>query len=139
MGKLAKCEGEVIVKSGTHSEIEFYEEDFILSNDIESEGHARIIVSALIADVLRKKIKNFKRVRTCQVIALEDSDQKSENGDLEDLLIEATKLQCVPENIDNYKRPDYKAKALQSAIDKHKERAKRKKPDSMKDLGPVED
>jgi hypothetical protein len=48
---------------------------------------------------------------------------------LDKLLMEATALGCKPDNIDNYKRPDHKLKALQRAIDNHKERKAKAKPD----------
>ena len=34
----------------------------------------------------------------------------------------AVELGCVPENIDNYRRPDYKAKALEKAIERAEKR-----------------
>lgn len=76
-----------------------------------------MIKKALIHDRLQKKISNFKRVRTCQVTKLISSDQASETSDLDKIMYEAIKLDCVPENIANYKRTDYKIKALQNAVD----------------------
>jgi len=45
----------------------------------------------------------------------------------------------VPENIDNYKRPDYKLVALQKAIDNYEKRKKEQKPDNVTNKGVVND
>ena len=140
MSKKALVEGEVVLRNGKQKEIEFYETEFILSDDVKDIGHARIIVQgALITDYLRKTMKNFHRVRTCDVTDLIPTKEKPENDEMQLLLIEATKLQCVPENIDNYKRQDFKAKALKAAIEKAKERrTKAVKKDNVKDMGYVD-
>lgn len=118
MSKKAYTEGEVLVKDGNTTNIEFYEEEFILDDCVQDIAEARrVIKKALIHDRLQKKISNFKRVRTCQVTKLISSDQASETSDLDKIMYEAIKLDCVPENIANYKRTDYKIKALQNAVD----------------------
>lgn len=118
MSKKAYAEGEVLVKDGNTTNIEFYEEEFILDDCVQDISEARrIIKKALVHDRLQKKVSNFKRVRTCQVIKLESSDQKSENSELDKIMYEAIRLDCVPENISNYKRTDYKIKALQNAVE----------------------
>ena len=118
MSKKAYAEGEVLVKDGNTTNIEFYEEEFILDDCVQDISEARrIIKKALVHDRLQKKVSNFKRVRTCQVIKLESSDQKSENSELDKIMYETIRLDCVPENISNYKRTDYKIKALQNAVE----------------------
>lgn len=129
MPKIAKCEGEVVTKDGTGQSIEYYECEFVLSDDVKTISQARSVIrSGYISEYMRKNVKNFKRVRTMQVVDFGDTEQKVENTDLEKLLIKATELGCVPENIENYKRPDYKEKALKIAI----ERASKRKPEGQK-------
>jgi hypothetical protein len=130
MAKKVTVEGEVVTKDGKGHAIEFYEETFILDDSIPTADHARCIIqSAFITEALRKKVENFKRVRTCKVIGFEDSNETAETSDVDKLLLEATTLGCVPENIDNYRRPDFKVKALQKAIDAHKKNAEKFKPE----------
>jgi len=138
MSKKVVVEGEIIVKDGTHSAIEFYEgEEFVLSDEVKTLAQARAIIqSGLITERMRKKIPNFKRVRTCQVISFSNDTAEPEISNLDRLLIEATTLGCVPENIDNYRRPDYKTKALEKAIETHK--ARKLPKDTMQDEGYVD-
>lgn len=116
-----------------------YSEEFLLDDAIEDKHQARqIIKRGLIIDRLSKQ-KNFKRVRTCQVISFESSAEKAENSELDQLLTKAAQLECIPVNINNYRRPDYKIKALQDAIAKAEERAKApKKKSNVEDLGMVD-
>lgn len=139
MSKLARVEGEVIVKDGTGHAIEFYEETFIIDDAVQNAAQARsLIKKGLITERLRKAIKNFKRVRTCQVVEFTSSDKPAEQSDMDKLFLRATELNCVPENIDNYKRPDFKEKALQKAIALAEERIAKAKPDVVRDLGYVD-
>lgn len=139
MSKLAKVEGEVVVKDGTGQAVEFYEEEFILDDAVRDTNQARsIIKKGLISERLRRKVQNFKRVRTCQVIEFTTTDEVAEQSDMDKLFLKATELNCVPENIDNYKRPDYKQKALERAIENAEKRKASEKPDSVQDLGYVD-
>jgi len=106
---------------------------------VQNANQARSLVrKGLISERLRKKVHGFKRVRTCQIIEFTVTDETAEQSDMDKLFLEATELGCVPENIDNYKRPDYKMKALERAIENHKARAKAQKPDAMQDMGYVD-
>lgn len=137
MAKLARVDGQVVVRDGTGMALEFYEEEFILDDAVQSAAQARALIKkGLISERLRKTVKGYKRVRTCQVIEFTNTTAKAEQSEMDKLFLEATELNCVPENIDNYKRPDYKEKALRSAIEQAKKR--KVKPDPMQDLGEVE-
>jgi hypothetical protein len=139
MSKLAKVEGEVIVKDGTGHAIEFYEQSFILDDAVKTAAQARLLIKkGLITERLRKSVTNFKRVRTCQVVEFTSSDAPAEQSDMDKLFLRATELNCVPENIDNYKRPDFKEKALQKAIALAEDRIAKSKPDAVQDLGYVD-
>lgn len=139
MPNKATVEGEVIVRDGTGNSIEFYTEEFIVDDAVRTAGQARsIIKKGFITDRLRKTVEGFKRVRTCQVVEFQKTSDKPENSELDQLLLKAAELECIPENIDNYKRPDYKQKALERAIAKAEERKAKAKPDAMKDLGEVD-
>ncbi|UOF77781.1 hypothetical protein [Caudoviricetes sp.] len=118
MAKKAIVEGEVLVKEGNTTNIEFYTEEFVLDDVVDSlEEARRLIKKALISDRLQRTVKNFKRVRTCQVIEFGGTTEKAENSELDQLMLQAVELDCVPENIGSYKRTDYKIKALQKAIE----------------------
>jgi hypothetical protein len=138
MAKLAKVEGEVVTKDGTGQAIEFYEQEFILDDAVKTAEQARSIVKkGLITERLRRTVQNFKRVRTCQIIEFTNTDAVPEQSDMDRLFLKATELNCVPENIDNYKRPDFKQRALEKAIALAEERLVKAKPDPMKDMGYV--
>lgn len=137
MAKKAICEGEVVVRDGTNSAIEFYTEEFVLDDAVKNLEQARSMIQAgLIADRLRKNLANYRRVRTCQVTSFEVTKDKAEHSELDKLLLKATELGCMPENIESYKRPDFKAKALEKAIERHLERKEKKDP--MQDQGYVD-
>lgn len=139
MAKLAKVEGQVAVKDGTGMSLEFYEEEFILDDAVKTAEQARsMIKKGLISERLRRTVQNFKRVRTCQIIEFTNTNQQAEQSDMDKLFLRAAELNCVPENIDNYKRPDYKQKALERAISLAEERLKGERPDNVQDLGYVD-
>ena len=118
MAKKAVAEGEVLVKDGNTTNIEFYTEEFVLDDAVADLAEARrLIKKALISDRLQRTVPNFKRVRTCQVIEFGATSEAAENSELDQLMLKAVELDCVPENITSYKRSDHKAKALQRAID----------------------
>lgn len=127
MDKLVKVEGELVVKDGTGRMIEFYEEEFILDESVDSIDKARsLIKKGLITERLQRKVSGFKAVRTVKVISIEDSEEKADNSDLTKAMLKAIELNCVPSNIDNYKRADYKLKALDRAIEAQEERNAKK-------------
>lgn len=139
MPKKALVEGEVVVRNGNTVDIEFYTEEFILDDSIKTMPDARrLLKKALVSDRLMRTVKNFKRVRTVQVIEFKDTDEKAENSDLDKLMIEAVELNCVPENISSYRRPDYKIKALQRAIEAKKEKLAKPEKQDETDLGYVD-
>lgn len=142
MGRLVKTMGQWIAKDGTGVAICYYDEDFVMDEAVETLEQARSILHAgLLTQRLQEKhadYPNFKRWRTCEVVDFSTVSAKAEHSELEKLMLKATQLECVPENIDNYRRPDYKAKALQTAIANAEARAKSFKKDAMVDLGEVD-
>jgi len=125
MGKLAVCEGEVVMVNNKVSTIEWYSEEFVLSDSVKDIGVARSMLQAgLIASRLRPKVTGFRRVRTCQVVKFEDTSEKPASSAFDALLMEAVELSCVPEQIDKYATDESKAYALKTAIARHKERVK---------------
>jgi len=128
MSKRAVVEGEVKIRDGKDTEIEFFEEEFFLDDSVTTLEQARSIIQNGLIDERLKKRNGYKGWRTCQVISFEASKQDAENGDLDMLILKATELNCIPENIGAYKRPDYKIKALQRAIETAQERLAKKKP-----------
>lgn len=139
MAKKAFVEGEVILRERGGSSIEFYTEEFILGDEVKDINQARVIIKkAMLDGKLREKYKNYKRFRTCQVIKFENTVEKAEHSDLDKLLIRATELNCIPENLNNYKRPDFKAKALEKAIEQAEKRKPLKSEANTEDQGYVD-
>lgn len=134
MPKKVTVEGEVIAKDGSYAVSEFYTEEFILDDAVKNEAQARSMIQAgLIADRLRKTVANFRRVRTCQVIGFESTQEKPESSEMDKALLRATELGCVPENITNYRRPDHKLKALQNAIELAEKRKQKPEKGHLED------
>jgi len=97
MAKKAVCEGEVVVKDGASSAIEFYTQEFILDDAVKSLEQARSMIQAgLINERLRKEVQNYRRVRTCQVVSFESTTEKAAHSELDKLLLKATELGCMP-------------------------------------------
>lgn len=130
---LAKVEGEVFVRTDARAtNIKFYEEEFVLDDDVKDIGQARVIIrKALLDERLKKSIEHYKKFRTCQVVSLEPTDKKSDSGPVEKKMIEASKLNCVPENLDRYSDSKSKEKALDKAIETKKKRGRPAKKDKF--------
>ncbi len=138
MAKKAVVEGELKIREGHNINIEFYEETFLLDDSVASLEQARAIIKkGLLNERLRKR-DNFKGIRTCQVVSFTKTDEVAEAGDLDKLLIIATELNCIPENLVNYKRPDHKIKALEKAIENAKKRKEKIEKDNVTDEGYVD-
>lgn len=132
MAKSVTVEGEVVTRDGRGTAIEFYEKTFILDDAVQNESQARSVIrKGMITEALRKEVENFKHVRTCQVIEFKNTDEKPEASEVDQLLLKATQLGCVPDNIDNYKRADFKAKALEKAIAAHEARTLKEKKEDL--------
>ena len=114
-------EGEAVIRDGKGNSIEMFEESFIVANTTEAEARC-IIRRGFIDERLREKLPNFKRTYLMRVKSFEPVKEESANKDLDRLFLEASELGCLPRNIANYKRKDYKAKALKTAIEKHHKR-----------------
>lgn len=135
MSKKAVVEGEMILRDHNGNSIEFFSEEFVLDASIQTLEQARVIVKkAMLGDRLQRKHKGFKRVRTAQVISFTDTQEAAEHSDIDRLMIKATELGCVPDNINNYRRPEYKQKALEKAIEVAEKRIK----DSVKDRSVID-
>lgn len=136
MGKTALVEGEVVFKSGSNSMIDFYEESFDFSDEVETLAQARQILHAgLCADRLRKSVKGFRRVRTCQVVEFKDNEKSpsKDQSDYEKLLVKATKLGCVPDSFERYTSEKGRGKALTKAIELHEKRLATAKKGDVKE------
>jgi hypothetical protein len=144
MDNLVKVEGEMVCRDGTGRRFEFFEEEFIIDGSVDTIPKARSLIrKALIADRLQKKTdgKNliypdFRKVRTLQVISMNATEEKAEHSDLDKAMLKAIELGCVPENLDNYKRSDYRLKALERAIAVAENRKQSK--DNVTNLGIVD-
>lgn len=141
MAKKILVEGQFSLRNKSGIEVQFYEEEFVLDDSIMSVEQARQIVKrGLISDRLSKKIPGFRRALTIEVRKFEDTEENPENAELDLLLTKAVALNCVPINIDNYKRKDFKIKALEKAIETALDRLKssRKQKSQVEDHGYVD-
>lgn len=144
MTKKVKVEGQLVTRaSHGGKDIEFFEEVFIIDG-VKDIPEARMLIQrGLIQPRLERKIKNFHRVRKCDVVSIEDVDENAEDGEVSKLMLKALELNCVPLNINNYKRPDHKEKALKQAIEEAEKRLRKlekksKKVDSVEDHGYID-
>lgn len=123
MAKLAKCEGQLVIKNAGGTENEYFECEFLLSDKVENIAQARSIIQAgLLHEKLLKEVPKYKNWRECQVVSLEDSDQKAETSEIEMLLLKCTEAGCVPENLSSYASEPSKIKALTKALERHEKR-----------------
>lgn len=128
--KVAKVEGQVVVKDGSGLAVEFYEREFELDDAVKDEGMARAVIrKVLIEEDLRKSVENYKRVRTMSLVSLVDRAGKKENGKLELLAMEAVQKGVVPENLNMYKSPEAKEKALEAALARPVKKVRKAEPE----------
>jgi len=139
--KKAIIEGELLLKSGKQTDIEFYETSVLIPDTVTTLDGAQhyTVRSGLVREAMRKA-KNFKAIRTQKVIRIEDikDDENREMSELEELLVVAAGLSCIPEGLDAYKKDDSKVKALQKAIERAEERKKKQKNKSKELSGYVD-
>lgn len=123
MAKLAKCEGQLVIKRAGGFENEYFEAEFVLSDDVKDVNQARSIIQAgLLHEKLLKDVPQYKNWRECQVVSLEPVDGKSDASELEQLLLKCSELGIVPENLSSYASEKSKVKALTKALDNHERR-----------------
>jgi len=135
MAKLAKVEGDLVIKRAGGNEISFYEVDFVLSDNVKDINQARAIIQAgLIDNRLKREVDGYKNWRTCQVTAFEDTDAEAKTTELESALIEATEKGCLPENIGMYADDLSKIKAIQRSITTGDKRTKEYKLARKKEI-----
>lgn len=117
MTKRVVVEGEIVVREGHNNSQEFFENEvFLLDDAVATKQQAMsILKKGLLAERFRKR-DGFKRVREFFIVEFSNTQEQAESGDLDKLLIRASELGCMPENLGNYKRPDHKLKALEKAI-----------------------
>jgi hypothetical protein len=115
------AEGQYVATINKIPTVKLYKEIFELPDNADSIGVARSVLQAgLVADRLGSKIDGFKRVRTCQVKDLEKTNAKAKKDKATELLVEATKLNCVPEGLEAYSDPAVRESVLEKAIARKK-------------------
>lgn len=123
MAKLAKCEGQLVIKRAGGFENEYFETEFVLSDSVQDIAQARsIIQNGLLHEKLMKDVPQYKNWRECQVISLESTDAKVDTSELEQLLLKCSEAGCVPENLSSYASDTSKTKALAKALERHEKR-----------------
>ena len=139
MSKRVVVEGEIVVRDGHNSSQEFFENEvFLLDDAVTTKQQAMsILKKGLLPERFRKR-DGFKRVREFYIVEFSESSDKPESGDLDKLLIRATELNCMPENLGNYKRPDHKIKALEKAIANAEARKEKNEHKNERDLGYID-
>jgi hypothetical protein len=128
MAKLAKCEGQLVIKRAGGFENEYFETEFLLSDSVKDVHQARSIIQAgLLHEKLMKDVPQYKNWRECQVVSLETTDAKADTSELEQLLLQCSEAGCVPENLSSYASDASKVKALSKALDRHEARINRER------------
>jgi len=123
MAKLAKCEGQLVKKEAGGMVNEYFEAEFVLSDEVKDVHQARSIIQAgLLHEHLMKEIPQYKNWRECQVISLESTNAKVNTNELEQLLLKCSEAGCVPENLASYASDTSKVKALTKALERHEKR-----------------
>jgi hypothetical protein len=123
MAKLAKCEGQLVIKRAGGLENEYFETEFTLSDSVETIAQARSIIQAgMLHEKLMKDVPQYKNWRECQVVSLESTSEVVETSEFEQLLLQCSEYGCVPENLSSYGTDASKTKALQKAIERHHSR-----------------
>ena len=126
MAKLAKCEGQLVIKQAGGFVNEYFEAEFLLSDDVKDVNQARSIIQAgLLHEKLLKDVPHYKNWRECQVTSLEQSNDNVPTSKLEQLLLKCSEFGIVPDNLASYSNDANKEKALQKALTRHEERVKR--------------
>jgi len=123
MAKLAKCEGQLVKKESGGMVNEYFETEFVLSDEVKDVHQARSIIQAgLLHERLIKDVPQYKNWRECQVVSLESTNAKAETGEFEQLLLKCSEAGCVPENLSSYSSDASKIKALTKAIERNNAR-----------------
>lgn len=123
MAKLAKCEGQLVIKRAGGFENEFFETEFLLSDEVADINQARSIIQAgLLHEKLLKDVPQYKNWRECQVVSLESTNAVANTSELEQLLLKCSEAGVVPENLASYASDKSKVKALQKSLDSHERR-----------------
>jgi hypothetical protein len=123
MAQLAKCEGQLVKKEAGGMVNEYFETEFLLSDDVKDINQARSIIQAgLLHERLLKDVPQYKNWRECQVISLEHTSEKVNTSELEQLLLKCSETGCVPENLSSYASDKSKTKALEKALENHERR-----------------
>lgn len=142
MAKKVVIEGDAQIRTEANTiTLTRYKETFILDDSVQDVNQARsVIKNGLLHDRLTEKVKNYKRFRTYEIKSFEDTEELAEKSKLDKLLVEATKLDCMPENLNIYSSADGKEKALERAIESKKKRQKsaKKKKNDVEDQGYVD-
>ena len=138
MSKLVKLEGMVRydpLDNGIIEEAQ-YETEIIINDFNGCIGEIRSLIRKMYIKKhlteLKKAnghalYKNIKHIPEMQVVDVTETDDKSKgNSQLEQLLTEAIKLHCVPENLDKRTSDAAKISALKVSIEKLKARNKKK-------------
>lgn len=126
--KVAKVEGEVVVKDGSGLSVEFYEREFELDDVVKDEAMARVVLrKTMVEDELRRSVEGYKRVRTMQVVSLEERDgEKKGGGELDKLVVKAVEMDVLPENLGVYRSTESKEKAITASIERAEVARKRR-------------
>lgn len=123
MAKIAKCEGQLVKKESGGMVNEYFETEFVLSDEVKDVHQARSIIQAgLLHERLMKDVPFYKNWRECQVVSLETTNAKADTSEFEQLLLKCSEAGCVPENLSSYSSDASKVKALTKAMERHEKR-----------------
>lgn len=123
--------------TGKLSEIDYYEAEFELNEGRESYARAIIQDSGILDTFLLKspECKKYKRWQTCQVVSIKEIKDKEidkEAKEVEELLVEAIELACVPTTYKRFRSDTARKMALTEALEKKKARIEKDKAKQRK-------
>ena len=117
------------VISGRLAQIDSYEVEFTMAEGDTAKARLIIQNSGMLDEKLRKEKTSYKRWRTCQVIDIKNigGETKKDVKELEDLLIEATELACMPVSYKSFTNDKLRKEALKASIKRKKKKVAKAK------------
>ena len=116
MSTVYKVEGDYrYINEDGVKDVKKFNSSITLSEGLESQ-EALSVIKKLLPETLAKKDKDFRSLRTCSIKDISESKQESKPSELETLLEEAVKLNCMPAKLDAYTTEESKIKILKKEI-----------------------
>jgi hypothetical protein len=111
-------EGEFVSKSGKKRTRESFSEEFVLSNMMSELPRIRKFVQNYLAPkILKKKHEGFCGLISCNVLNVVPTSDPSVMGTLDELILQAIEMNCLPHNLDLITKNKHKASLIKRCIE----------------------